>query len=198
MNWRALFKPSTKYSIFALLVVGIIIGAVGFFASQKTLHATSTDEFCMTCHSNHSLKDEVLTSVHGGNKHGIVVECQQCHIAQDSFGYLKKKIIVSKDLWGYMTIKDFNTQKWLDENRAEQAELAAGYFRQIDSSTCQKCHSRIYEDQPETMSKMAQRMHSRNFEKKGEDGYKTCIDCHEGVAHPFPREGKSPKFRAAK
>ncbi|GLP95996.1 NapC/NirT family cytochrome c [Paraferrimonas sedimenticola] len=198
MNWRAIFKPSAKYSIFALLAVGIIVGVVGYFTTQQVLHATSTDEFCMSCHSNHSLKDEVLASVHGGGKSGIVVECQQCHVAQDPFGYLKKKIIVSKDVIGYLTIDGFNTQEWLEENRAEQAELAARYFRQIDSSTCQNCHNRIYEDQPETMKKMAVKMHTRNFEAKGTEKYKTCIDCHQGVAHPFPREGKSPKFRAAK
>lgn len=91
MNWRALFKPSAKYSILALLVVGIVIGVVGYFATQTTLHATSQDAFCMSCHSQHSLKDEVMASAHGNNRVGIVVQCQQCHIAQEPFQYLKKK-----------------------------------------------------------------------------------------------------------
>ncbi|MBT1445215.1 NapC/NirT family cytochrome c [Shewanella sp. JM162201] len=186
MNWRALFKPSAKYSIFALLLVGIVVGVVGYFATQTTLHMTSTDEFCMTCHSNHSLKTEVLESAHGNNKNGIVVQCQQCHIAQEPFAYLKKKIIVSKDVIGFLTIDGFNTQEWLEANRKEQADLARDYLRAIDSSTCQNCHNRIYENQSENMSKMAVRMHSNNF-KKDPAERKTCIDCHKGVAHPYPK-----------
>lgn len=168
MNWRALFKPSAKYSIFALLLVGVVVGVVGYFATQTTLHMTSTDEFCMSCHSNHSLKDEVLASAHGNNKNGIVVQCQQCHIAQEPFAYLKKKIIVSKDVIGFLTIDGFNTQEWLEANRKEQADLARDYLRSIDSSTCQNCHNRIYENQSENMSKMAVRMHSNNFKKDPE------------------------------
>ncbi|MBY5993515.1 NapC/NirT family cytochrome c [Ferrimonas balearica] len=186
MSWRNLFKPSVKYSLFTLVAVGIAIGVVGYFVSQQVLHATSTDEFCMTCHSNHSLKDEVLASSHGNNRAGIVVECQQCHIAQEPFNYLVKKIIVSKDIWGYLTIDGFNTQEWLDANRKEQADLALVYLRKIDSSTCRNCHNHVYEDQPEAMKTMARRMHERNFAKDPADR-KTCVDCHKGVAHPYPK-----------
>ncbi|MBY5991044.1 NapC/NirT family cytochrome c [Ferrimonas balearica] len=186
MNFRGLLKPSAKYSILALLSIGIAVGVVGYFVTQQTLHATSTDDFCMTCHSNHSLKDEVLASAHGGGRSGVVVQCQDCHLPHNPVEYLVKKIIVSKDLIGYMTIDGFNTQEWLDANRKEQADLALEYFRANDSANCQHCHSRIYEDQPETMKKMAQRMHARNFEKAPEDR-KTCVDCHKGVAHPYPK-----------
>lgn len=189
MNWRALFKPSAKFSVLALLVVGIVIGVVGYFTTQQTLHATSKDEFCMTCHSNHSLQQEVLDSAHGGGRSGIVVECQQCHIPQEPFAYLLKKIIVSKDLIGFMTIDGFNTQEWLEENRRDQADLAREFFRATDSQNCKNCHTRIYENQPEAMSKMAKRMHSRNF-KKDIEKRKTCIDCHKGIVHPYPKKKK--------
>ncbi|QSX29952.1 NapC/NirT family cytochrome c [Shewanella cyperi] len=187
MNWRALFKPSAKISVFSLLVLGILVGVVGFFGTQTALHMTSTDEFCMTCHSNHSLKDEVMASAHGNNKQGIVVQCQQCHIPQEPFAYLKKKIIVSKDALTFMMIDGFNTQAWLDANRKEQADKARDFLRSIDSSTCQNCHKRIYENQPDTMSKKAVRMHKNNA-KKAPEKRKTCIDCHRGVAHPYPKE----------
>ncbi len=185
MNWRALFKPSAKYSILALMVVGIVIGVVGYFATQQTLHATSTDQFCMSCHSNHSLKDEVLASAHGGGRAGVTVQCQDCHLPHGPVDYLIKKIIVSKDLYGFLTIDGFNTQAWLDENRKEQADLALKYFRSNDSANCQHCHTRIYENQPETMKPMAVRMHTNNF-KKDPEARKTCVDCHKGVAHPYP------------
>lgn len=186
MNWRALFKPSAKYSVLALLVVGIVIGAIGFFATQQTLHATSTNAFCMTCHAGHSLEQEVLQSPHGANSAGIVVQCQQCHIPQEPFAYLMKKIVVSKDIIGFMTIDGFETQDWLETNRKQQAELARDFLRSIDSSTCQNCHNRIYENPSPEMKKMAVRMHAMNF-KKPADKRKTCVDCHRGVAHPYPK-----------
>jgi cytochrome c-type protein NapC len=186
MGWNKLIKPSAKYSVLVLLVVGIIIGCVGYFAVQQTLHATSSDEFCMTCHSNHSLKEEVLASSHGGGKSGIVVECQQCHLPQEPWNYLIKKIIVSKDLIGFLTIDNFNTQAWLEENRKAQADITRDYLRSIDSSTCQNCHKRIYENQPETMNNMAVRRHHKNS-KKSADDRQTCIDCHKGIVHPYPK-----------
>ena len=187
MNWRALFKPSAKYSIIALIVVGVVVGVVGFFATQQTLHATSSDAFCMTCHRDHSLRDEVMASAHGGGRAGVTVQCQDCHLPHGPFAYLLKKIIVSKDIIGLMTIDGFMTQEWLDENRKEQADLALKYFRSNDSANCQHCHTRIYEDQPDTMKKMAVRMHTMNF-KKAPESRKTCVDCHKGVAHPYPKK----------
>ncbi|MGS0728544.1 NapC/NirT family cytochrome c, partial [Shewanella sp. 0m-11] len=89
-------------------------------------------------------------------------------------------------LYGYLTIDGFNTQEWLDANRKEQADLALKYFKGNDSANCRHCHTRIYEDQPEAMSKMAKRMHANNF-KKAEDKRKTCVDCHKGVAHVYPK-----------
>jgi len=186
MNWRALFKPSAKYSIIALIVVGVIVGIVGYFATQQTLHATSSDAFCMTCHRDHSLKAEVLASAHGGGSAGITVQCQDCHLPHGPFDYLLKKIIVSKDIYGFLTIDGFMDQKWLDDNRQEQADKALAHFRSNDSANCRHCHTRIYENQPDTMKRMAKMMHKNNF-KKGPDNRKTCVDCHKGVAHFYPK-----------
>lgn len=188
MGWRNLLKPSVKYSILSLLAVGVVVGAAGYFTVQNVLHATSTNAFCMTCHAQHSLEDEVLMSSHGNNSAGIVAQCQDCHLPPGQFQYLIKKIIVSKDIIGYLTIDGFETQEWLEENRKEQAELARDYLRSIDSAPCQTCHNRIYdENPPENMKKIAKRMHAMNF-KKPEDKRKTCIDCHKGVAHPYPKK----------
>ncbi len=183
---KKLFKPSATLSIFTLLVIGAVIGAVAFWGGQWSLHATSTDDFCMTCHSNHSLRDEVLESPHGNNRMGIVVQCQDCHLPNESFAYLRKKIAVSPDLFRFIMTPDFNTQEWLDETRREQADLALSYLRSIDSSTCSDCHSRVYDDPPpETMSRMAVGMHTMNKRRAPEDR-ETCVDCHVGIVHPYP------------
>jgi cytochrome c-type protein NapC len=185
LKWRVLFRPSVRFSIATLIVAGVVIGVVGYFTSQTVLHATSTDDFCMTCHSNHSLRDEVLASAHGNNSAGMVVQCKQCHLPNERLAYLFRKIYVSKDLIGFMLTPDFNTQEWLDENRREQADLALKWFRKTDSKTCQYCHSRIYEDPPEAMGRMAIGMHRMNHNRAPEER-QTCVDCHKGETHPYP------------
>lgn len=186
MNWRNLFRPSATLSVFTLVILGAVLGAVAFWTGQVTLHATSTDDFCMTCHSNHSLRDEVLASSHGNNAAGIVVECRDCHLPSESFAYLRKKIAVSPDLWRFITTPGFNTQEHLEEHRLEWAELARGYLRSIDSSTCTDCHRRIYDDPPpEGMSRMAIGVHTMNRNRDPAER-QTCVDCHLGVAHPYP------------
>ncbi len=186
MNWRKIFRPSTTLSVFTLVVGGAVFGAVAFYAGQTTLHATSTDEFCMTCHSNHSLLEEVKASPHGSNAAGIQVECRDCHLPSEPFAYLRKKIAVSPDLWRFITTPGFNTQEHLEEHRLEWAELTHNYLRSIDSSTCADCHSRIYDDPPpDSMSRMAVGMHTMNKNRDPAER-ETCIDCHVGVAHPYP------------
>lgn len=188
MNWRAIFKPSARLSIFSLVLIGGILGAIAFWTGQVTLHATSTDDFCMTCHSNHSLRDEVMASVHGNNAAGIVVQCRDCHLPNESFAYLRKKIAVSPDLWRFITTPGFNTQEHLEEHRLEWAELTREYLRSIDSSTCSDCHSRIYDDPPpDGMSRMAVNVHRFNANRDPAER-QTCVDCHTGVAHPFPED----------
>ena len=186
MNWRKIFRPSATLSIFILVVGGAVFGALAFWTGQVTLHATSTDEFCMTCHSNHSLLEEVRESPHGNNAAGIHVHCRDCHLPNESFAYLRKKIAVSPDLWRFVTTSGFNTQEHLEEHRLEWAELTHAYLRSIDSSTCADCHSRIYDDPPPAeMSRMAVNVHRFNANRDA-DERQTCIDCHKGVAHPYP------------
>lgn len=186
MNWRAIFKPSAKLSVFTLVIIGGVIGAIAFYSGQVALHATSTDDFCMTCHSGHTLRDEVMASSHGNNSAGIVVQCKDCHLPNEGFAYLRKKIAVSPDLWRFITNRDFSSQAYRDEHRADWIQLTHKYLRSIDSSTCSDCHSRIYDDPPpDGMSRMAVNVHRFNANRDPGER-QTCIDCHVGVAHPYP------------
>jgi len=51
-TWRGLRSPSPKWSVLALLVVGVVIGLVATVGTQVMVHATGTKEFCGTaCNS---------------------------------------------------------------------------------------------------------------------------------------------------
>ncbi len=187
MDWRALFRPSTRFSIATLVIGGIAVGVVGYFVSQQVLHATSTDEFCMSCHSGHAHDEEVLATAHGNNSSGIVVECQQCHLPQEPINYLIAKIKVSTDVFTYLATPDFSTTEWQEANRARLSEMAREDIRGMNSSTCRNCHVRVYEFQPEAMSQMAAGMHTMNASRP-ESERQQCVDCHTGIAHPYPSE----------
>ena len=50
---RWLFSPSARWSVFALLLVGLVIGAVMVIGTQVAVAVTGTDQFCgTTCHSH--------------------------------------------------------------------------------------------------------------------------------------------------
>src|SRR5258706_7863747 len=55
--WSRLFSPSARYSVFTLLVAGIVLGVAGLLTFDYTLHATSTNEFCSSCHQNDAAKE---------------------------------------------------------------------------------------------------------------------------------------------
>ena len=76
---RALFSPSLRWSVAALLGVGLLVGAGTVISTQVALAVTGTDEFCgTTCHSHEMRcsKDVVrdcrsLNSCACGNYHRI-------------------------------------------------------------------------------------------------------------------------------
>ena len=41
-----LFSPSARWSVFALVVVGLVVGVVGVIGTQVAVAMTGTDEFC--------------------------------------------------------------------------------------------------------------------------------------------------------
>ncbi|SUG12483.1 cytochrome c-type protein [Salmonella enterica subsp. arizonae] len=49
--WRALLRPSARWSILALVIVGIVIGVALIVLPHVGIKLTSTTEFCVSCHS---------------------------------------------------------------------------------------------------------------------------------------------------
>ena len=50
--WRGVCSPSARWSVGALLLGGLLIGAVGVIGTQVMVAATGTNQFCSSaCHS---------------------------------------------------------------------------------------------------------------------------------------------------
>lgn len=55
--WRALLRPSARWSILALVIVGIVIGVALIVLPHVGIKLTSTTEFCVSCHSMQPIRN---------------------------------------------------------------------------------------------------------------------------------------------
>lgn len=185
---RALFSPSARWSVFALLVLGLGIGFVSTVGTQAALAWSGTNEFCGTaCHSHAQyVYPEFKASVHGSNRTGVQAGCSDCHVPH---GYPEKIIYKAKagirdafyEARGTISTKEkFEAKRWAMANKVWD-EMKAD-----NSANCRTCHS------PEAMSSTLQSEAAQKQHKKFAAGKATCIECHTGVAHVEPKEPEAP------
>ena len=173
-------KNWTNFGITAVagLVAAGFVAAAGF---STVLETTNTTEFCTSCHSMQWVKAEWMESLHYSNPSGVQAGCSDCHVPHPIVPKLKAKLLAAKDVWHEIkgtidTEEKFEAHRWTMANKVWAKMLAT------DSRECRNCHTAeamALEDQ----SRSARRKH-RRAEKEG----RTCIECHQGVAHSEPIE----------
>ncbi|WNK20819.1 NapC/NirT family cytochrome c [Halomonas piscis] len=170
-----------------LLVIGACIGAAALYGTQWSLKATSTNEFCVSCHSMDVPYEEWKGTNHFANAKGIQAGCADCHIPHEGFAYLEKKMTsgisdVIAELSGGIPDADA-----YEEKRAEMAKKVWAEMEANDSRTCRSCHDAehwdLYEQSPKAASE------HRTMADSGD----TCISCHRGIAHFPPDLGDEAK-----
>jgi len=181
--WRRLTSPSATWSVLALLVVGLLIGAAGVIGTQVMVEATGTNEFCGgACHSMQWVADEYKQSIHYANRTGVRAGCHDCHIPHSYPQLLWYKAKAgTKDVIGEIR-GVISTKDKFEKDRLREAQEVWAEFKETNSANCQHCH--VFS--PEIIAKqkeVAQPMHQMVLQKQG-----TCIDCHKGVAHTAPKE----------
>ncbi|WP_439235020.1 NapC/NirT family cytochrome c [Lonepinella koalarum] len=169
-----------KKKVAWLTAIGLmIVGAVALFGVQSIMKATSSTEFCVSCHSMEHPKAEWEGSVHFMNSKGIRAECSDCHVPHDGLDYVKAKFIALKDVWYTITNKLPDKEAY-ETHRLELAQKVWDDLKSNDSATCRSCHSFDAMEFSE-QKKDAQKMHLQ-----AQQNNQTCIDCHKGVAHFMP------------
>lgn len=157
------------------------LGAIALGAMNFTLHATSSTEFCYTCHSHELfIKPEYEASSHFSNASGVRAGCSDCHLPHDNwFELVWTKAVVSLDIIPEVMGKIDTAEKY-EAHRAEMAESVWRQFKSNDSKFCRSCHSFSAMNFDE-QERNAARRHGK-AEERGE----TCIDCHYGMVHKAP------------
>ncbi len=176
-----LFSPSSKYSMATLLAGGIAVGVAGVVTFEYTMHATSTDEFCTSCHVMADNAGMMLVgTTHHMNSSGVRPTCSDCHVPKEFGPKLVRKIQASREVWGNITGVIDTPEKYA-AHRQTMKDREIARLRANDSQECRNCH------EVDRMLASSQSPKAQSFHKVLGTGKRTCIDCHAGLTHT-PRE----------
>jgi len=183
--WDVLRRPSSKYSLLGLLVVGAIGGVLFWGGFNTVLEATNTLKFCTGCHEMGQVYAEYKETIHYSNRSGVRATCPDCHVPKEWVPKILRKIEATGELYGKM-VGSIDTPAKFEANRTRLAQREWGRMKANDSLACRNCHS-TEGMSPDKQSEKALARHA-----KGVAEGRTCIDCHFGIAHNEP-EGPGPQ-----
>jgi nitrate/TMAO reductase-like tetraheme cytochrome c subunit len=181
--WRRLTKPSVRWSVLSLLIVGLLIGAGGVIGTQVMVGATGTNEFCGTaCHSMQWVAKEYAQSGHGVNRTGVRAGCHDCHIPDHypKLLWYKAKAGIKDAIGEVRGVID--TEAKFKKERLRLAKDVWAEFKETNSENCRHCHNfsaAVIAKQKDFVQPLHQQVLNNTA---------TCIDCHKGIAHTAPDE----------
>lgn len=178
--WRALLRPSARWSMLTLLIAGIVVGVALIVVPHVGMKVTSTTEFCVSCHSMETVYEEYKQSVHFQNASGVRAECHDCHIPNDLPGMIKRKLEASNDIYQTFIAHSIDTPEKFEAKRAELAEREWARMKENNSATCRSCHDYDSMDHAKQNPEAARQMQIAAKDNQ------SCIDCHKGIAHQLP------------
>jgi cytochrome c-type protein NapC len=184
--WITLKRPSAKYSLLGLLVVGFLSGIVFWGAFNTGMEATNKLEFCIGCHEmRDTVYQEYKKTIHYSNRTGVRAICSDCHVPKDWTHKMIRKIQASQEVWGKIT-GYIDTPEKFESHRMELATHEWERMKSRDSIECRNCHNF------DAMSDQKQKQTVYNKHMKAKADGQSCIDCHKGIAHKLPKEYHDP------
>jgi cytochrome c-type protein NapC len=184
--WKAMNRPSTRYSLLAISFVGFVAGIIFWGGFNTAMEATNTLEFCTTCHEmRDTVYQEYKETIHFSNRTGVRAVCSDCHVPKDWTHKIIRKAQASGEVWGKLT-GTIDTKEKFEAKRMELATHEWDRMKGNGSRECRNCHSF------ESMSPDLQKQTPYKKHMKAKEEGKTCIDCHKGIAHHLPKEYVDP------
>ena len=178
--WQAFKKPSVKYSLGSLLIVGFISGIVFWGGFNTAMEMTNNEEFCISCHEmEDNVYQEYKETIHYSNRTGVRATCPDCHVPKEWNHKVVRKIQASNELL-HKALGTIDTREKFEAKRLKLASNVWRAMKETDSRECRNCHNFDFMDFGE-QGRRAVKAHS-----EGLDAGKTCIDCHKGIAHELP------------
>ncbi len=167
----AKFKLKKKRSFWPVLIIGILTGLFLVFFADQGIKYTSTDNYCMSCHSHPQANQLWKRSVHYDNSSGVIVHCVDCHLPPKGKGHLGAKIKHGiKDIYGEL-FKDPENINWEIKSTLKNAE------KFTYNESCLKCHQNLF---PTSLSTEGDDAHLYYTQHQSDLG---CLNCHLFVGH---------------
>lgn len=174
-------RPSTKYSLGGILIVGVALGVLFWGGFNTAMEATNNESFCISCHEmGDNVYPEYQKTIHYTNRTGVRATCPDCHVPREWTHKMVRKIEASKEVWGKIT-GTIDTAEKFEAKRLTLARREWARMKANDSRECRNCHSL------ESMSSQAQKQRARKQHEMAREDNMTCIDCHKGIAHHKPK-----------
>lgn len=178
--WTVLKRPSAKYSLLTLLVVGFFSGIIFWGAFNTGMEATNNLDFCISCHEmRDNVYQEYKQTIHYSNRTGVRATCPDCHVPKDWTHKIIRKVQASKELYGKV-MGTIDTKEKFEAKRLELARHEWKRMKDNDSRECRNCHSF------DGMNGEMQKQRARKQHENAKEDKMTCIDCHKGIAHHLP------------
>jgi len=164
--------------------VGFLFVIIGFIILDTiALPLTSSNEFCISCHSMEDAHNSWKESAHYSNETGMRADCVSCHLPPTK-NYTSH--VIAKGCAG---IRDACVQL-LGEYDAEKARQHAK--DNLPNENCMSCHNNLLERPVSNTSVAA--VHEQAVIKKAKKTGYTCVTCHtlheEKVVEPAKEAGE--------
>jgi len=175
---RAFLKRRSPLVVLLLGVVGGILFWGGF---NTAMEMSNSMTFCVSCHEmRDTVYQEYQESVHFRNPSGVQATCADCHVPRPWVHKVVRKIQATNELY-HKVMGTVDTPEKFEARRWELANRVWEKMRATDSRECRNCHDFTAMELSE-QDRSARKKHSL----APQEG-KTCIDCHKGIAHQYPK-----------
>lgn len=164
---------SIKRKHYLLFIAGGLSVVLFFALFNKTIHYTSTNEFCNSCHVHPHAEASWKLSIHNNTPSGVSVNCVDCHLPPEdqTVRFVTRKAYHGfHDLYAYLTF-DIEDIDWVEKRSRE----ASQHFVYEDG--CKKCHTNMF---PSTLNKLGAESHLKYLRNPDNT---SCLKCHNNVGH---------------
>jgi cytochrome c-type protein NapC len=178
--WQRLRRPSAKYGLLSLLLLGVVAGVLFWGGFHTIVEATNTETFCIGCHEMRlNVYAEYQKTIHYNNRTGVRATCPDCHVPREWGPKMLRKIQASRELYGKV-MGTIDTREKFEAKRLHLAEREWARMKANQSLECRNCHSLI------SMDAEKQKPRAKKSHELAVKNNETCIDCHKGIAHQKP------------
>ncbi len=163
--------PKKQFVIILFVVVILLTSGAG------ALKATSSTEFCLSCHEMSVHAESLKFSTHAKDKDGNPIGCSQCHLPHGiGVKYLAVKV--------YSGTKDLYVHFMGDPENLDRVHMQKTARRFVDDNNCLACHADLKKDAKgeKPISELGEIAHDAYLSKKG-NVRNGCTNCHVNIAH---------------